>query len=596
MRQRMVDYLMDRLYDAGVHHVFFVPGTGDMHLTDALARKEELTAVSMHHEQSAGMAAITYAKCNETLGACVVTTGCGGTNAITACLHAWQDNVPCVFISGQAARHQTVRNSNVPLRQKGRQEADIISIVQSITKYAVMLNDPNDSAQEIVKAIYIAQHGRKGPVWLDVPLDVQSAIVDTDQMHVWTASAEEKCPVDEKALMSVVDGLKCAQRPVLLVGNGVRLAGAIPAFQQFVEKSEIPVVYSRLGHDLIDTDHPLSIGMVGMLGANRAGNFALQNADYVLCVGCRLSINTTGYEYEKFAREAKIVVVDIDEVEHQKQTVRIDEFVKADAKSFFEVMNTTITRLNIDDWRAHCAHWKDIFPTCEQERKQGERIDMYWFIDALSQALPDNATVISDAGNSYYITTSGIHVSISRGQRSITSAAQAEMGYTLPATIGASFARDGIIVGVSGDGSVMMNIQDMATLAFQNRNIKLFIMNNGGYSSIRQLQNISFRGRLIGCDPQSGLGMPNFENVVKAFGLQYARLEGSENLQQKIADVLAMDGCIVCEVMCELEQEFMMVTTAMNSKRRMVMRPLEDQAPFMDRELFAKEMIITPLD
>ena len=596
MRQRMVDYLMDRLYDAGVHHVFFVPGTGDMHLTDALARKEELSPVSMHHEQAAGMAAITYAKCNETLGACVVTTGCGGTNAITACLHAWQDNVPCVFISGQAARHQTIRNSNVPLRQRGRQEADIISIVQSITKYAVMLNDPNDSAQEIAKAIYIAQHGRKGPVWLDVPLDVQNAIVDTDQMPTWEPPIEEKLIVKEVALHSVIEGLNNAQRPVLLVGNGVRLAGAIPAFQRFVEKAEIPVVYSRLGHDLMDTDKPLFIGMIGMLGTNRAGNFAVQNADYVLCVGCRLSINTTSYEYEKFAREAKIVVVDIDEVEHQKQTVRIDEFIKADAKVFFEEAINHIGKLDIDDWRAHCVHWKEIFPTCEPERKQGELIDMFWFIDALSQILPDKATVICDAGNSYYVTTSGIHIAPSRGQRSITSSAQAEMGYALPATIGASFARDGIIIGICGDGSVMMNIQDMATLAFLNRNIKLFIMNNGGYSSIRQLQNTSFRGRLIGCDPQSGLGMPNFENVIKAFGLQYARLEGSDNLPQKIADVLAMDGCVVCEVMCVLEQEFMMVTTAMNSKRRMVMRPLEDQAPFLDRELFTKEMIITPLD
>lgn len=595
MRQRMVDFLMDRLYEAGVHHVFFVPGSGNMHLTDGLARKQDLTAVSMHHEQAAGMAAITYAKCNETLGACVVTTGCGGTNAITACLHAWQDNVPCVFVSGQAARHQTIRNSNVPLRQKGRQEADIISIVQSITKYAVMLNEPNECAQEIAKAIYIAQHGRKGPVWLDVPLDVQSAIVDTDQMPTWEPPVEEKPIVDEVALNSVLEGLRKAQRPILLVGNGVRLAGAIPAFQQFIEQAEIPVVYSRLGHDLIDTNHPLSIGMIGMLGANRAGNFALQNADYVLCVGCRLSINTTGYEYEKFAREAKIVVVDIDEVEHQKQTVRIDEFVKADAKAFFEAM-ASVKRLNIDDWRKHCAHWKDIFPTCDPECKQGERIDMYWFMDALSKSLPDNATIVSDAGNAYYITTSGIHIAPSRGQRSITSAAQAEMGYTLPATIGASYARDGLVVGINGDGSMMMNLQELATLAYQNRDIKLFIMNNNGYSCIRKVQDSAFRGRIIGCDPQSGLGLPNFENIVKAFGLQYARLEGSENLPQKIANVLAIYGCVVCEVMCETEQEFLMVTTAMNSKRRMVMRPLEDQAPFLDREVFNSEMIIEPLD
>lgn len=589
----MVDYLMDRLYDAGVHHVFFVPGTGDMHLTDALARKEELTAVSMHHEQAAGMAALTYAKCNETLGACVVTTGCGGTNAITACLHAWQDNVPCIFISGQAARHQTIRNSNVPLRQKGRQEADIISIVTPITKWAVMINEPQDSASIIDKAIFTATTGRKGPVWLDIPLDVQSAIVDTDAMARCECH-EIKPIISDKKLKEVQSELAEAKRPVLLVGNGVRLSGALEVMRTFVENAGIPVVYSRLGHDFMDADNPLYIGMIGMLGATRAGNFTIQNADLVICVGCRLSINTTGYEYEKFAREANVIVVDIDEQEHQKQTVKIDKFVLSDAKAFFEQMQST-AYLSIDLWREKCLHWKKTFPTCEEVRKHGERIDMYWFMQALSDVLPNNATIISDAGNSYYITTSGIHVNPSKGQRSITSAAQAEMGYTLPATIGASFAKDELIVGVSGDGSIMMNIQDMATLAFHNRNIKLFIMNNNGYSSIRQLQNSSFRGRLIGCDPNSGLGMPNFEQVIKAFGLQYARLEGSENLPQKIASVLETEGCVVCEVMCESEQEFLMVTTAMNSKRRMVMRPLEDQAPFLDRELFAKEMIITLL-
>lgn len=594
MRQRMVDYLMDRLYEAGVHHIFFVPGTGDMHLTDALARKEELTAVSMHHEQAAGMAALTYAKCNETLGACVVTTGCGGTNAITACLHAWQDNVPCIFISGQAARNQTIRNSNVPLRQKGRQEADIVSIVTPITKWAIMINEPQDSAAVIDKAIFTATTGRKGPVWLDIPLDVQSAIVDTEMMSRCECY-ETKPIISAEELNEVQSKLVKAKRPVLLVGNGVRLSGALNVMRTFVERVGIPIVYSRLGHDFMDADNPLYIGMIGMLGATRAGNFAVQNADLVLCIGCRLSINTTGYEYEKFAREAKVIVVDIDEREHQKQTVKIDKFVHSDAKVFFEQMQS-MAYLSIDSWREKCLHWKKTFPTCEEIRKHGERIDMYWFMQALSEVLPNNATIISDAGNSYYITTSGIHVNPSKGQRSITSAAQAEMGYTLPATIGASFAKDELIVGVSGDGSVMMNIQDMATLAFHNRNIKLFIMNNNGYSSIRQLQNSSFRGRLIGCDSNSGLGMPDFEKVIKAFGLQYARLEGSDNLPQKIANVLAIEGCVVCEVMCETEQEFLMVTTTMNSKRRMVMRPLEDQAPFLDRDVFNSEMIIEPLD
>lgn len=596
MKQRMVDFLMDRLAKAGVGHVFFVPGTGDMHLTDALARCKDIVPVSVHHEQSAGMAAITYAKCNEVLGACVVTTGCGGTNAITACLHAWQDNVPCVFISGQAARHQTIRNSNVPLRQKGRQEADIIAIVSSITKYAVMINDPNESAFEIDKAIHIAQTGRKGPVWIDVPMDVQSAIVETDLMLQF--KKPEICipEIMEDQVNEVWNALSTAKRPVLLVGNGVRLSKGIPALKTFVEKVGLPVVYSRLGHDLMDYDNPLYIGMIGMLGANRSGNFAVQNSDLVICLGCRLSINTTSYEYEKFAREAKLIVIDIDKTEHLKDTVKIDTFIESDAKVFLEKMTEVSSLLPIDSWREKCLHWKQTFPACEEKRKHGEHIDMFWFMEALSQVMPDNCVVLSDAGNSYFITTSAIHVKPSRGQRSITSGAQAEMGYSLPATIGASYAIEGIVVGISGDGSVMMNIQDMATLAYNNRNIKLFIMNNNGYSSIRQLQNTAFRGRLIGCDPGSGLGMPDFGRVAEAFGLQFKRLEGSENLPAKIDEVLKMEGSVVCEVMCEPEQEFLQVSTAMNSKRRIVMRPIEDQAPFLERDVFFKEMIITPLD
>lgn len=597
MRTRMVDYLMDCIYDAGAHHAFFVPGTGCMFLTDALARKKELTAISVHHEQAAGMAALTYAKRNETLGACVVTTGCGGTNAVTACLHAWQDNVPCVFISGQAARNQTVRNAPVPLRQMGRQEADIIAIVESITKYAVMLNDPDEVAYEIGKAIYMAKEGRKGPVWIDVPMDIQNAIIDTDTQRQFTAP-ESKLPIiSDNEMNWLCQELSQAKRPVLMIGQGVRMAGAIKEMELVVEKYQIPVVYSRLGHDVLDTDNPLSIGMVGMLGASRAGNFAVQNADFVLCIGSRLSIDTTGYEYEKFARNAKLVVVDIDEIEHQKQTVKIDMFILSDAKSFLIKLIDANLKLDIKDYAAKCKHWKEIFPICNPYNPESETIDMYYFVDSLSKVLPENGTVISDAGNSFFTVSPTIRTKRKLNQRSLTSGGQAEMGYSLPAAVGAAYAEpNGPVAAISGDGSVMMNIQEFETLAYNQPNVKLFIMNNNGYSSIRHLQVGAFRGRVIGCDPSCGIGFPSFEKVATAFGLQYARLEGSHDLPERIAKVLNMEGPVVCEVMCDVDQQFLNVSTAKNSQNRFVTRPLEDQAPFMDRDLFNKEMIVPILD
>ncbi|MGN0480439.1 MAG: thiamine pyrophosphate-binding protein, partial [Lachnospiraceae bacterium] len=373
-----------------------------------------------------------------------------------------------------------------------------------------------------------------------------------------------------------------------------RLANAVGEFAEFVNKYRIPVTYSRLGHDLIETDNDLSIGMVGMLGASRAGNFAIQNSDLILCIGCRLSIDTTGYEYEKFARAAKIVVIDIDEVEHMKETVKIDYFFKTDAKIFINKMLEEVQKLDIDEWRQKCLHWKEIFPTCLEEYGKSEKINMYYFTQELSKVLPEKATVVSDAGNTFFTVSPVIR--LKEGQRSITSGCQAEMGYALPAAIGISFASENVVVAVNGDGSVMMNLQELETLKYTDRNVKVFIMNNNGYSSIRHLQNNAFRGRQIGCDPTSGISFTNFELLAKAFGIDYLKVEGSDNLAEKLSKVFENNKPLICEVMCVEEQPFIGVAGAINSKKRYVNRPLEDQAPWIDREVFLKEMIIEPID
>ena len=594
MKMRVVDYLIEEVRKAGAEHIFFVPGTGCMFLTDALAKNKEVEAVSVHHEQAAGMAAISYAKYNGKLGACVTTTGCGGTNAITPLLDAWQDSVPSIFISGQANRNQTVHNAKVKLRQMGRQEADIVEITKSITKYSVILNELDKIVYEVGKAIYLAQEGRKGPSWIDVPMDIQNSIIDPDTQEKFIPNSSEDNSISANDIEKIEELLGEAQRPIILAGNGIRLAEAIGEFKEFIEKYQIPVTYSRLGHDLIPTDSELSIGMVGMLGASRAGNFAIQNSDLILCLGCRLSIDTTGYEYAKFAREAKIIVIDIDEVEHSKETVHIDYFFKADAKKFLLGMNNHNIPKKWNEWKEKCIHWKEIFPTCLSEYEDSEKINMYYFTKALSEVLPDKATVVSDAGNTFFTVSPVIRVR--EGQRSITSGCQAEMGYALPAAIGISYASDGVVAVVNGDGSVMMNIQELETLNFTRRNVKVFIMNNNGYSSIRHLQDNAFRGRQIGCDPTSGISFSDFELIAKAFHLDYMKIEGSDNLSDKIAKAFEKDGPLVCEVMCLEEQPFIGVAGAINSKKRFVNRPLEDQSPWLPRELFLNEMIVEPID
>lgn len=590
---RVVDFLVEYLYDNGVETTFFVPGTGCMHLTDALARCERMEKVSVHHEQAAAMAALTYAQYRQTLGACVVTTGCGGTNTMTGLLHAWQDSIPCVFVSGQAQCNQTVRKSGLALRQMGRQEADIIALVEPITKYAVMLDDILKVKYEIEKAIFMAKEGRPGPVWIDVPLDIQNAIIDPDELQAYQCLRKSELIISRSEIDMVADALRKAKRPVVLAGNGIRMAGAISLLNTFVEKFRIPVTFSRLGADLLETANDLSIGMVGMLGTSRAGNFAVANSDLVLCLGCRLSVDTTGYEYDKFAREAKLIVVDIDEIEHSKDTVKIDMFVHGDVKMFLENMLEQ-QMPTYAKWAEKCKHWKKLFPVHVRNQSEYQNIDMYYFTEELSKVLPDDAVVVSDAGNAFF-TTSPV-LQLKKGQRSITSGGQAEMGYSLPGAIGAYYASHKMVIAINGDGSVMMNLQELQTVAFNHIPIKICIMNNNGYSSIRHLQQNAFRGRLIGTDDSCGIGFPSFEQIAKAFGIAYIKLENPDNLAKEIKQMLEMDGSVICEVICEREQEFLTVGTAFNSKKRLVNRPLEDLAPFLDRKLFLEEMVIEPID
>jgi acetolactate synthase-1/2/3 large subunit len=588
---RVVDYIANKINELGVNHIFTITGGGAMFLNDAILRHENIEAICNHHEQASAMAAVGYAKYSGKLGVVMPTTGCGCTNTITGLLDAWQDNVPMLFVSGQINSHQTMDNYDLPLRQIGVQEADVVTIVSSITKYAVLVKDPTTIRYHMERAIHEAFSGRSGPVWLDIPLDVQSAMIDPDELQGYE-EPEDPIVATEIDLSELDTYFSFAKRPVILAGNGIRLADAQDEFQSFVENNNIPVVNTYLAADLLPTDHPLNIGRVGIKG-NRAANFALQNSDLLLVIGSRLGIPVTGYIYENFAREAKIVVVDIDENEHKKNTVCIDHFIHSDAKYFLQ--NATVSRVS-DNWTSTCLQWKNMWPVYLPEHMEDDDgISFYGFMKVLSECMSDDDVVVSDAGSAYYVSSQAVH--IEKQQRYITSGAQADMGFTLPAAIGVSVARGGKnVIGIVGDGSFQLNIQELQTMVHNNLPVKMFVWNNNGYLSIRTTQRKFFDDGFIGTDVNSGISFPDLTGISSAYDIKYINVSDIDMLKESIDEVMLHDGPVICEIMCK---EWDAVLPTIGSKKlpdgKMFSRPLEDMYPFLTREEFMSNMIIEPL-
>lgn len=593
MKMRVTDYIANYIYDElNVPEVFMLTGGGAMFLNDGVAKHEKLDVICNHHEQACAMGAVAYSKYTNKIGVAYVTTGCGGTNAVTGVLDAWQDSTQCLFISGQVKKKETCYNTDLPLRQFGVQEADIVSIVKSITKYSVMVNEPNEIAYHLEKATYLAKSGRPGPVWIDIPLDVQGAIIDTHNLKHFNSDElikdykEELCDIE---INEIVDILSNAKRPIIIAGNGIRLSNTVKEFNKFVENSNIPLVASYLAIDLMPTSDEKFIGRLGTKG-DRAGNFAVQNADVVLVLGSRLSVALTGFEYDLFMRDAKVIVVDIDPKEHQKNTVRIDKFVNANLKNFFEKINQKEFNLNTNDWLSKCNHWKNKWPVALERYENEEKINKYTFIDHLCRFLKKDTAVVSDAGSSYYVTSQALR--ITANQRYITSGAQADMGFTLPAAIGVCFAKQGEVVGITGDGSFQMNIQELQTMKHYNLPLKLFVWNNNGYLSIRATQRKFFDGRAIGTDKDSGISFPEVEKIAFAYGIKYFVAKEVSELDAVLKEVMDYEGPVICEIICPENQEIIPTTASMRKEDgTMVSKPLEDMYPFLDREEFKNEMI-----
>jgi len=596
---RVADYIAQFIQKLGVKHVFMITGGGMMFLSDGVAANKNLNPVFNHHEQASAMAAFAYSKYTGTWGAAYFTTGCGATNALTGVLDAWLDNIPVIFVAGQVKRKETTYNSGLDLRQFGVQEANVLPVVKPITKFSVMVNEPEKIRYYLEKAAFLANFGRPGPVWLDVPLDVQGAPIDEKNLVGFDPKElgmpEFKTEPTIFEIEQITKMLKVAKRPVILAGHGIRIAGAVSEFKQFVEKYKIPVVGTYLAIDYLPSEHPLFIGRSGLKG-DRAGNLAIQNSDLLLNLGSRLGITVTGYEYKLFAREAKIVVVDIDPQEHKKNTVKIDLFVNADVKKFFEAVKEDF-EAGTDGWREKCLDWKNRYPVCLPEYKQSkDGINLYYFVDRLSKQLKTDSVVVSDAGSAMYVPAQGLQ--LKAGQRFITSGGNAEMGFTIPACIGVSFAKyKGEVIGITGDGSFQLNIQELQTIVYHQLPIKLFVWNNDGYLSIRFTQKRFFPGNGHGTDKSNGISFPDLKKIAYAYGIHYIKISDNELLDKGIQEVLNYSGPVICEVMCSRDQEI--IPTVSSKKREdgsMVSKPLEDMYPFLDREEFKSQMIVKPID
>lgn len=588
---RTSDYVAKHLRELGIDTVFMVSGGGMMHLIDAVGRTECLRAVCNHHEQASAIAADAYARRTGKLGVCYATSGPGATNILTGLVGAWQDNSPVLFITGQSKTTQTIQGSGIPnLRQFGTFEVDIVPIVKSVTKYAVMVTDPQSIRYHLEKAIYLATSGRPGPVLLDMPLDVQGAPVNPDTLSGFQPETNGAVRPGHADMAKVMAALRNAKRPLILSGAGVRAAGAVTTFRRVVDRLDVPVVTSQLGKDALYYDHPLFVGHSGPKG-DRAGNFAVQTADVILSIGCSLHSQTTGWENDLFATEALKIQVDLDEAVLRREKLNVGLKVKAGVAEFLEAIDPLIDGgLGTSAWRQRCLGWKKKFAVhLEPHDRSAEGINYYDFVEALSRALKGDEFVVTDAGSGFYVMGQGFR--IKPGQRFISSGSLGAMGFALPAANGAAAApMPGTTVCVTGDGSLMTNVHDLAVTSRYNLNVKLFVVNNDGYMSIRNTQREFFGGLLVGTDPASGVFIPEIEALVKSYRLPYLRCDSAEDLEDVISRALAMDGPVVVEVKALRDQRIIpSVTSVRLADGRMQSKPLHDMFPYLpEREVEAE--------
>lgn len=587
------EYICNFLKDHGVSTVFLVTGGQAMYLNDALGRQKEIKSICVHHEQSAGMSADAYGRLSETPGVAMVTAGPGSINILTGLVGGWTDSAPMIVISGQSAHSCVTYQEQSGIRQYGIQGIYIRPFVEKGTKFFVTVDDPSNIRYYMEKAFYLAKHGRPGPVWIDVPLDIQRMEVPESLLHAYTPEKEySQASQKQNFSKETIDAILQAKRPLIVAGQGVSLAGARDVLREVVEKFDIPVVTSRLGIDLLEYAHPLYVGHPGNYG-DRPANFAVQNADLIIAVGSRLATATVGHDSSKFGKHAKKIVVDIDPKELDKPDIDIDLKINEDALVFLSALLKESKGKSLpkhDEWTKQCCYWKEHYPVALEEYKDSTPINSYHFLDKLSDLSAAEDVVLVDTGSCFHVACQGWK--IKKGQRFLTTGGLSSMGYWA-AGLGACAANDfkNTIV-ITGDGSLQMNIQEFATIKHGDFPIKIFIFNNDGYLLIRHTQKNFMDGRLFGEGPNSGVWCPDAMKIAEAYGIKGVRIQKEEEIESKIKEVLACEHPVICEIMTDPWQLLVpRVSSDKAADGSLVSRRYEDMFPYLPEDELKKNMI-----
>ncbi len=585
---KLSDYVIKFLEKTGAKHMFMLPGGGAMHLNDSIGKSQIIEYVPCLHEQACAIAAEAYARVTNNIGLLMVTTGPGGTNAITGVAGAYIESTPMFVVSGQVKRLDMINGQGI--RQQGMQEVDIISIVKPITKYAALVDDPKLIRYHLEKALYEAKHGRQGPVWIDIPLDVQATMIDEDNLVGYEPFIIDSKSNLEKTVLEIIRILNNSERPVILAGNGIRLSDGIEEFNKLVEVLNVPVLTTWNGIDLIAEENDLYFGRPGGLG-HRYANFIQQNSDFFLSIGARLNLLQTGYNFDGFARAATKIMVDIDCNELQKINVRPDIPVCADAKAFIEMLLKHKDKIRTKDrssWFAYAKKMKSKYPIVKKEyREQKELVNTYYLIETISKYMTNDDIYVSGSSGSC-IDISMQTFKVKKGQRVFCTKGLASMGFGLPATIGACLASGGKkTVGVNGDGGFNMNIQELQTIKRLNLPIKMFVLCNNGYGAIKATQTNLFNGYLVACDETSNLVLPKISNIAAAYGLKTEIINNNDELEEKVKNILSSEEPVIVEVHTPISlTAFPKQVSYKRKDGQMESKPLE----FMNPPLSDKEM------
>lgn len=600
MKQRVSDYIADFLARKEITQVFTVVGGGAMYLNDSFGHHPHMHCLYNHHEQACAIAAEGYARVHNRMAVVCVTSGPGAINALNGVAGAYMDSIPMLIISGQTKSSLTVKASGLKLRALGNQEFNIMSAIGEMTKYGEMIMEPQKIRYVLEKACYLAVTGRPGPCWIDIPLDIQGAVIDTDKLQGYTPDEPAVLPIARNNIRKVMEHIKKARRPVIYAGNGIRISGGYEVFRELIEKLQIPVVTCWDSIDLIENNNTLFAGRGGTMG-DRAGNFAVQNSDLVLAVGTRLNIYQVGYQVETWAREAYTIVVDIDSEELKKPTVRIDFPICTDAKMFMEKILEEVDCEEISvnkEWIEQCNRWKQRYPVYSSEIKSDENhVGIYRFIHELSSSLPcGEVTVVANGSAS--VVGSQTYV-IDKEQRFLMNCGLSSMGYDLPAAIGACLANEKKrVICIAGDGSIQMNLQELQTIVTNKLPIVIFVINNQGYHQIRLTQRNIFNDKLVGVGPESDdLGFPDLKKIAWAYGIPYYCCKNDEQIAGVLKQVLQKEGGVLCEIFTSTNQPF----EPKSATRRLedgtlISPPLEDMAPFLSREELKENMLIDMIE